>query len=528
MVSLRPTALAPALIAVLVVATRWPFRSEALFSWDSANFAFALRGIDLAQHRPHPPGYLGYVFVARAIEWVVQDANTAFVIWNMIATALAVCLVLVFAWEVADRDPATRRLTAIAAATATLTSPLIWFYGEVAEIYPSELLFATLVAYTGWRTIRGAHRWIYACVALLAVTALFKIVTALLLLPLAAHAWLRVPTAARRRSAAAAAGAGVAVIVTFAVVQPQLFAVAAQVFWASDWVVWFLKTDARSVFEVINRNARNTLTAAIAGMGVVNVLILLYWVLRDRRLPEGLTRRFAWLWAAPVLALCVVWVIGKPGYILPLMPLTAIIAGAACARMQPGLAMSVLAAQVVVNTAQFTLLSPLPASATGGSARYAEKPWWQKVLSDVQPVTFPTVFTIEQSDERVRQLRDVVEQSCPAGNPVVVADLQPVDWRRVMWYFPRATAVHLSAAGVDYIGKEGRFEPVTAPDEIQVQTSCPVLWLAPDPSENGRIRPTPQATTVPHLGWTTPAGTVRVTRVGIIAHDDTGSRPLYR
>ena len=34
------------------------------------------------------------------------------------------------------------------AATAAifLTSPLLWFYGEVAEIYPSELLVTLLVA----------------------------------------------------------------------------------------------------------------------------------------------------------------------------------------------------------------------------------------------------------------------------------------------------------------------------------------------------------------------------------------------
>ena len=52
-------------IGALVIVSRWPFRSHALFSWDSANFAMALDKIDIAMHRPHPPGYLGYVFVAR-------------------------------------------------------------------------------------------------------------------------------------------------------------------------------------------------------------------------------------------------------------------------------------------------------------------------------------------------------------------------------------------------------------------------------------------------------------------------------
>ena len=56
-----PLAAATALIAFTVVAlTVWPLRSRHLFSWDSANYAFAVERIDISAHRPHPPGYLGY------------------------------------------------------------------------------------------------------------------------------------------------------------------------------------------------------------------------------------------------------------------------------------------------------------------------------------------------------------------------------------------------------------------------------------------------------------------------------------
>src|SRR5258707_2465234 len=80
---------AAALVAAWVYVSRWPFRSHALFSWDSANFALALDKIDIAMHRPHPPGYLGYVFVARLLRHVFPDPNTALVVANLIATALA-------------------------------------------------------------------------------------------------------------------------------------------------------------------------------------------------------------------------------------------------------------------------------------------------------------------------------------------------------------------------------------------------------------------------------------------------------
>src|SRR5438094_7168570 len=90
--------------AALVFITRWPFRSHFLFSWDSANFALALDKIDIAMHRPHPPGYLGYVFAGRLLQHVFPDANTALVAWNLIATTVAAFVTAAFAFEVADPD----------------------------------------------------------------------------------------------------------------------------------------------------------------------------------------------------------------------------------------------------------------------------------------------------------------------------------------------------------------------------------------------------------------------------------------
>src|SRR6266545_4038152 len=44
-------------LAVLVLATRLPFRTQYLYNWDSGNFALALRQFDVTAHQPHPPGY---------------------------------------------------------------------------------------------------------------------------------------------------------------------------------------------------------------------------------------------------------------------------------------------------------------------------------------------------------------------------------------------------------------------------------------------------------------------------------------
>jgi len=69
----------PALLAVLVLVTRWPFRTTYLFNWDAANFALGIRSFDVTQHQPHPPGYPYYVGLGALLNGITGDANTALV-----------------------------------------------------------------------------------------------------------------------------------------------------------------------------------------------------------------------------------------------------------------------------------------------------------------------------------------------------------------------------------------------------------------------------------------------------------------
>ena len=132
--------------AGVTLASRVPFRSEALFSWDAANFALAMERIDIAAHRPHPPGYLGYVMAGRVLNVVLHDANAALVAWNLIVSALAVAVIVFFASSL-ERQ---RSLMPVAAGAVLAPSPLLWFYGEVGEIYPTEMLAVLLIAWSAW------------------------------------------------------------------------------------------------------------------------------------------------------------------------------------------------------------------------------------------------------------------------------------------------------------------------------------------------------------------------------------------
>jgi len=502
-----------ALLTVLVVVSRWPFRSHALFSWDSANFAMALDRIDIAMHRPHPPGYLGYVFAARALRLIFREANTALVVWNLVATMLAGLVTAIFALEVADRE--RRSLTAVAATAIILSSPLVWFYGEVAEIYVSELLFAALVGLTAARAARGSTRAMYACVAALAFTAAFKVVTAFLVFPVVAFAWTRVSPQTRRRSFGLAALAAAAVIVLFMAVQPDLWRVASRLAGSSEWSIWSFNSDREDLFRLLNRNLRNVMTAAVIAVGLVNVAGLAWWAIRDRRLPAGLNRGIAWAWALPILLFTVVLVIAKPGYLLPFLPLAAVILGGFYARFTPNTAVALVAAQALVNVGHFLWMTPFFPSMTGGELRYQDKAFPQRMASDLQALTFPTRFTIRESDRRVQDLLSFAA-TCPERTRLIVVDTAPVDWRRVMFYLPEATAIHAGAVGVDFVGRHTDFAPIP-PEGSDFTTTCSVIWLSPDTGPGGVAAPKDAPLTpIPRLGWSTAAGTLHVTPAAVV------------
>src|SRR5258708_28673455 len=52
-------------LATLTFLSRVPFVGRNLFDWDSLQFALGMQRFDLASHRPHPPGYIGYVMAGR-------------------------------------------------------------------------------------------------------------------------------------------------------------------------------------------------------------------------------------------------------------------------------------------------------------------------------------------------------------------------------------------------------------------------------------------------------------------------------
>ena len=166
------------MLFLLTIITRIPFTSKLLYHWDSVQFALALDKYDITVHQPHPPGYFLYVMLGRLLHLFINDANTVFVSISIIFSGLIVVAVYYLGKEVFDRK------IGILAALIALTSPNLWFHGEVALTYIVEAFFSTAVALLCWRILKGEHKYTWLSVLALGIAGGIRQNTAVFLFPL--------------------------------------------------------------------------------------------------------------------------------------------------------------------------------------------------------------------------------------------------------------------------------------------------------------------------------------------------------
>ena len=123
----------------VTLASRIPFRSEMLFAWDSANFAFALDEFNVAFHQPQPPGYPLYVASAKLLYGIGLEANLSYILLSLVASSLAVWFLFLLGWRLYGPQ------TAIVSALLLASSSVFWTHGAVAYPYAFLAFFSSLV-----------------------------------------------------------------------------------------------------------------------------------------------------------------------------------------------------------------------------------------------------------------------------------------------------------------------------------------------------------------------------------------------
>jgi len=168
----------PLFFFTLTILTRIPFTSKLLYHMDSVHFALALKNYDITVHQPHPPGYFLYVMLGRLVNLFIKNANSTFIFISILFSGLTVMAVYYIGKEIFDKKTGT------IAALIALTSPNLWFHGEVALTYVVEAFFSSFVALMCWRILKGEHKYLWLSVIALGIAGGIRQNTVVFLLPL--------------------------------------------------------------------------------------------------------------------------------------------------------------------------------------------------------------------------------------------------------------------------------------------------------------------------------------------------------
>ena len=354
-------------LALVTLASRWPYRARMLYNWDAVQFALALREFDVTKHQPHPPGYVLYVGLGRLVNATLADPTLAYVTLAMVFSAATTVTVYWLAKALYDRT------TAGAAATLLAVSPLFWFYGSVGLTYAGEAFGATLMALFAYRALQGSVPHLYAGAVWLGLAGGLRPSVLLLLLPL----W--VVSAARgiherKRLVAASALLAAAVLAWFL-----------PLVWLSGGWRAYLRASSElygttvlptSVLggdlDTTLRQARYVLESILVGLGPLALALGALPVLIRRR---GWTRRERFLlgWIAPPACLYTLVHFGQAGYVLTFLPALVILLSRAMVELVAAgserlrrphwrwaLTLAALGPLVLVNTGFFVSARPVP------------------------------------------------------------------------------------------------------------------------------------------------------------------------
>jgi hypothetical protein len=342
-------------LAGVVLVSRVLFTSHILWAWDSVLYARALEngfhvGTDLADQRPHPPGYIFYVAAASALRLLTRDSNAALVTISIFTSAVTAAAVYLVCRRYADRA------LAVVVALGAATAPLVWTYSEVAMPYALLGLLSVVLA----AALHDARSrpWPAALIvsAGLGLAAGFRQDVLLLLGPL--WLWMLLARPWRERALCVAA-AGVACLLWFV---PSAFlsdGPAAYVASLGGQATRVSELSPAAGGDALLRNTLLTVYAlwwGLLGFALLLIAAIVAALTARRRLSDD--AMFFALWLIPAALVYVTIHIGDPGYLMSMLPgLYVSVAAllAPLARMAPRVVLTLAALLVALNVAVFAV-----------------------------------------------------------------------------------------------------------------------------------------------------------------------------
>jgi hypothetical protein len=131
-----------AVLSAIVALTRFAALSKGPWDWDEVLFCLAIGDYDVAQHRPHPPGFPLHIFLGRLARLVTHSDFTALHAVNLVAGFAVFPVLFWLAWTLRFRFAGS-----LWVATVFAFLPNVWFYGGTAfSDVPAMVLFLAAAA----------------------------------------------------------------------------------------------------------------------------------------------------------------------------------------------------------------------------------------------------------------------------------------------------------------------------------------------------------------------------------------------
>lgn len=407
----------------LTLLSRIPFRSQILYHWDSVNFAYAMREFSLAKEQPQPPGYIVYVWLCRLVDLLFGDAQNTMVWISVIASALAVVALFFLGRAMFNR------LIGLIGALLLATSPLFWFYGEVALPHTLDTLLVIASVWWLYETMQGDYRYLYPAVTIIALAGGVRQQTIIFLAPLILFALRRVGW--KRFLTAGALGAVIclawfvplmtlsdgfsnymSVMSAFA----RRFQSTTSIFMGAGW-------------QGIGYNARRLTIFTLYGWSLALVPSVVYAASRlwRREWPQRWERPiFLLLWIAPSLTFYTFVHMGQQGLIFVFLPVLLLLSAVGLTRLlttQPRWLIAATAVLVALNVGIFCLAPEYPLG-----------PGTQRLL---------TRDTLINSDRYYQDRFSAIEENFAPKSTAILA----ANWHHVEYYLPEYVKLPFEVGG---------------------------------------------------------------------------------
>ena len=406
---------------VLAVLTRLPFRSQYLYHWDSVNMAFGMIDYDVQAGAPHYPGYIVYIALAQLVDLFINDHQTTLVFISLISAGLATAVIFGLGRDLWNEH------TGLIAAVFLISSPLVWFYSEIALPHTLDLFAVILAVWLLYRIIQGDTRWWWLTAIYLALLGGFRQQNLLFLGPVILFALYRIGW--RRIIAFLSISAVVSLMWFVPLIQStggiQNYLTGSSAFSAHFFTDTSLLHGAG--FDGVWRNLSKLLPYTAYAWSLALLPALIYW---GWRLPQCWRRwlfsRKAWfiaLWIAPALTFYMLIHMGQQGLVFVFLPALLLLSAAGLDQLlhaRPALRTLATAAIGIFGAVLFIFGPTHPLGANG-----------------------PKLLTYSTIREHDAYLADKIHTIRARFTPQT-ALLLGHDWRHIQYYLPEYPLARVS------------------------------------------------------------------------------------